>query len=1346
MNESPRINDILQRLTVKVEARLDGAGIICKFSETAEQVFILTAKHNLCGTRFRDDPDWKKILISFLWDTQSSPPQYSSYKIQSSDRILCSEDDEDIAVLVVNCSDIENLVGKLPVTRLTDNPESFRDIIFRGFPAAYLGDTAVRMDGSFVEKGQPHPYSIQIKIPDALAAKWFHSDIKERRTALVNSKGFSGSGLFMKANDDIFLMGIVLRLGRLNRFFCTNVGQIKALLEQAALPQPIFHAMGLPFTSKQVLTLDQFVKEYENSRLATPLSNAFFGRENELRELGNSVMSHTITIVTGAGGVGKTRLCREVATQFEYEHPDFTTFCIVNKFDTIYYDLRLIFDSDKNYLILIDDANRQSEHLKQILAIMQEPRLGQIRLIITVRNYACDLIEKACLAYSQDTVEIEKMTDEAITTILESADFGIPYSDLKKMLTIADGNPRLAIMAAKVVLEQQSSEVLNNVSDIFELYYSTFLYDHKELSDLNVRKTLGLIGFFHVIDLDHDAFYKTLLEQFDLDFKAFKSNIDLLESLELVEFSEDKNIVRIAEQNLGNYFFFCCFIRDGLLPFETLLLHYFKTHKKRFTEGVISANNHFGWEVVKDKLTPTIRKHFQENKYKDIPHTVKFLELFWFYLSDETLSFIEDTIESMQVPHSFEFKVGDNNHRHSTNNENQFMELLRRFLMYPFTTHFEVAVELGFENVRRQPKLMSEWIKILTNTVAFDYTDARTEFFRQTKLFDVLISNIQEGKPEYEFAFFPLATFFLNTEFSIQKNERGHKVAFYQYPIPFIETIKAFRAKIWLFLSNNYPMNSEAINNLIAKYYTYFRKNNKQFAEFDSDFIFSLIQTQLDVNDVSHCILVHEYCFRLSKFTEIETPESAKLKIRFRNERFEWLTILNKSQYYNKERSNFSDFKARYKDFLKLKEEEIKLSFEFSNLSEFVGFYNAYLEFIVNKNLSQYDLKPPCPLDIILAKHWKKDKVLCLSFIKHIILKNEVNHYVPYQVLMAAFTDLEQTKTLYQLIKKHEFKGKDNWLLQFFNFLPTELVNSNFYNDFMSLLKNLETPSVFNAEMLEKFIFLNPKIYSDWLKIVVKKNKKGLIIQLWSDFFETYLERFSDTDLNNIKQAYFQQVSNQNYFDFEYKVFFEILKRDISFLEDFIKFEHRDNYRLNQADQHTQLGIIWELDNAESMIEQGIILSRSLVEVYVSPFEFYANVFFYGIKPEHTERAKLFLMDFVSRHSTEVELMQVIINIVKTSFRDLYETVFKHYLSLNQDSNDFKKIKWQDRKSGVIEGRGIIFGDMEAYELNTILKWIEEMPKPTKYTRHKAYLTEYIGYANANAKDERRWNFSRDDF
>ena len=98
--------------------------------------------------------------------------------------------------------------------------------------------------------------------------------------------------------------------------------------------------------------------------------------------------------------------------------------------------------------------------------------------------------------------------------------------------------------------------------------------------------------------------------------------------------------------------------------------------------------------------------------------------------------------------------------------------LLQHFIRYPFTNHFKVAIELGFENVRKEPALMPHWIKELQDFIRFDYEDERTDFFRQTKLFEVLIRNFGEGKPEYIAAFFPMAEFFLSTKYHIHKGDR----------------------------------------------------------------------------------------------------------------------------------------------------------------------------------------------------------------------------------------------------------------------------------------------------------------------------------------------------------------------------------------------------------------------------------------------------------------------------------------------------------------------------------------------------------------------------------------------
>jgi hypothetical protein len=702
--------------------------------------------------------------------------------LRSYDQILSSEDpEEDLAILVIARKTIEDLTGELPVLRFAAENRGFRNAIFRGFPNAYDSREPVRMDAQIAELGKPLPYSIEVEVQTALADKWLPKDLTEPHTAWDNSVGFSGSGLFVEANNVPYLLGIIFRFDRFNRFFSTNIDRANALLAAQELPLLPIETI-LPFTTKQVLPMAQWVAEYENTKWATPLSNQFYGRATELNNLLDSLSNAAITIVTGAGGVGKTRLCREAAQLFEANYPSFTTLCLSNKLESVFADLQLLAESDTDYLILIDDANRQNQHLQQLLYFLREPRKNTIKLLITVRDYAQNLVKDLCRDFGFNTIGIEKMSDEALTEILGSQDFGIKNLNyVRKIHALADGNPRLAIMAARVALTHQDIEKLNDAGEIFEHYFSTYLDDHAALKQPRLQKTLGLIGFFYVVNLDDADFCETLLSRFDLNLADFKDDVDLLENLELIDYSEDKNAIRVSEQNIGNYFFFRCFIRDGLLSFETLLKHYFSTHYKRFTEGVISANNHFNPNFVQGKLTPIFSNHLESIADENPEHVLKFLELGWFYLLDETLAYLAEQIEKMPVPESPQFELGADNHHFRFNQEPDFLKILSHFIRYPIDPdafpQFQVAIELGFENVRRAPDLMPDWLKILEDWVRFEPKDEWYGFARQNRFFDILIHHFKQNKPEYTAAFHKLATFFLHIEYSIHESTRGNKIS-----------------------------------------------------------------------------------------------------------------------------------------------------------------------------------------------------------------------------------------------------------------------------------------------------------------------------------------------------------------------------------------------------------------------------------------------------------------------------------------------------------------------------------------------------------------------------------------
>ena len=142
--------------------------------------------------------------------------------------------------------------------------------------------------------------------------------------------------------------------------------------------------LGVSVDTGQVLSPEIFVEEYESSGLATPLTNQFVGREKEIGDLSNDLLNGVkIVLIAGGAGVGKSKLALEAMGIVQVQRPNTECFCISNKNANIHDDLRLYLSGNKNYVSLIDDANRQSGHLETRLLLLNEKREGSIQLIAT---------------------------------------------------------------------------------------------------------------------------------------------------------------------------------------------------------------------------------------------------------------------------------------------------------------------------------------------------------------------------------------------------------------------------------------------------------------------------------------------------------------------------------------------------------------------------------------------------------------------------------------------------------------------------------------------------------------------------------------------------------------------------------------------------------------------------------------------------------------------------------------------------------------------------------------------------------------------------------------------------
>lgn len=133
--------------------------------------------------------------------------------------------------------------------------------------------------------------------------------------------------------------------------------------------------------------MSDFITQYEKSKFATPLSNAFYNRKDDLEKSNNLLKLKDYLLITGSAGVGKTKFSLELASNFHKENPQYIIKYIRNNNQLIWEDLKVQIVKDKKYLIVVDDANKLRSNLSSIVKFKDEFNEGSIKIILTVRNY-----------------------------------------------------------------------------------------------------------------------------------------------------------------------------------------------------------------------------------------------------------------------------------------------------------------------------------------------------------------------------------------------------------------------------------------------------------------------------------------------------------------------------------------------------------------------------------------------------------------------------------------------------------------------------------------------------------------------------------------------------------------------------------------------------------------------------------------------------------------------------------------------------------------------------------------------------------------------------------------------
>jgi len=195
----------------------------------------------------------------------------------------------------------------------------------------------------------------------------------------------------------------ILKLNALVKRYNNNTTVRYLMLQELAIELHLNHRdltheyLGLSLDTGQIVSIDNFIDEYNKASqgISTPLNNTFLHRDQELKDLKDTIHQNDFIILTGAPGIGKTKLALEGIKSFLSENLGFSAYCVSYKNNTLLDDLYQYFDSEKDYILFVDDANR-IDAFSQITGFYKATRKGKLKVLITVRDYAFQDIGRLC--------------------------------------------------------------------------------------------------------------------------------------------------------------------------------------------------------------------------------------------------------------------------------------------------------------------------------------------------------------------------------------------------------------------------------------------------------------------------------------------------------------------------------------------------------------------------------------------------------------------------------------------------------------------------------------------------------------------------------------------------------------------------------------------------------------------------------------------------------------------------------------------------------------------------------------------------------------------------------------